>query len=182
MLSRPDAFGMARKAARSRIAEGNRQRRREASLNAIAAPRGRLNGEGRKKPAPLAALRITRTGDEMHRYELPFWPTFGTDFAPLPEHIDMLAEMLQAGKFRAYVGLIHPSPEHQRDIPSLGLAENPGAKHPNSRWRRWRDDYLGELARQYPACAGVHIERHEVNLVLRWREAIPPEWRIWEHD
>lgn len=118
----------------------------------------------------------------MHRYELPFWPTFGSDFDPGPKHIAMLAQCLAEGRHRDYIRLIHPNIEAQPDRPIPGLAENPLPKHANSRWREWRDDYLGWIAEEHPDNPGVHIERHDVDLVLRWREAIPPDWRIWEHD
>ena len=99
-----------------------------------------------------------------------------------PDHVTFLAELLRTGKVRDYVGFIHPDIETQKDRPVPGLAENPRPKHPNSRWRRWRDEYLGAIASEYPECPGVHVERYQVDLVLRWREAIPPDWRIWEHD
>jgi len=52
-VPRPDNFRTPHKAARSRMAEGHRQRRREASLTALAAPCGTLDGKGEGRRAPL---------------------------------------------------------------------------------------------------------------------------------
>jgi hypothetical protein len=118
----------------------------------------------------------------MNAIDLPFYPAFGFNLDLRGENIELLQELYSAGEFAKYLRLIHPQLSSFRDMPSRGLADEPGARHSNSRWRQWRDEYLVELAKGFPANPAVHAAQREVDLVLNWREAVPAIHRYWIHD
>ncbi len=118
----------------------------------------------------------------MNAIDLPFYPAFGFDFELTGENIEFLQKLYSAGEFEKYLRLIHPQLSCFRTMPSRGVAEEPKAKHANSRWRQWRDEYLAELAKDFPANPAIHAVQREVDLVLGWREAVPAKHRYWVHD
>lgn len=118
----------------------------------------------------------------MHRHELPHWPAFGADFDPGEENVAFLRQLWEGGDHRRYFSLVHPQLSWPNGMPSLGLAENPGPRHANSRWRAWRDDYLAALQERFPGNAAVAQQVREVELVLRWRADVPAQHRFWVDD
>jgi hypothetical protein len=118
----------------------------------------------------------------MDAIDLPFYPTFGFRFDLRAENIELLHKLYSAGEFKRYLCHIHPQLSGFPDMPSVGLADEPGARHSNSRWREWRDEYLAELGEGFPANTSVRAAQREVDLVLSWREAVPPNLRYWVHD